>query len=234
MNTYQKASEVLKDVRYYWKSLQGKYYFWKSGFAVFYSPVKENPEYMLIGINPGGDKGAFDEERELKIRSEHEYFVETYPLARKMRALFEKAGLERELKESVKTNLIFFRSECFRKKKNCNDVWNNIEPNLRQTMESFCKEKILELIEIIKPRIILAESLYVFDRLLGMLHQKTQKLSDQFRFSKRGRLYQSFLFEDFYVRGIIGISHLTGSFLSHEEKLRLVELLENDSKVFLQ
>ena len=90
-----------------------------------YSPVSQNPQFMLIGINPGGDESCFDETRDSKIPLEHEYFKEDYRLAEIMRDILKQAGLKQELKQSVKTNLNFFRSKSEKQ-------WNEIEANLKK------------------------------------------------------------------------------------------------------
>ncbi|MDL1955774.1 MAG: hypothetical protein LWW95_01785 [Candidatus Desulfofervidus auxilii] len=239
MDVFEKAKEILDNVQRYWKELQDKYpeysSLWKSGFSVFYSPVSQNPQFMLIGINPGGDESCFDETRDSKIPLEHEYFKENYLLAKTMRYIFEKAGLEQELKQSVKTNLNFFRSKGEKQ-------WNEIEANLKKEIESFCEKRIKEFIEVAKPRVIFCEAFSVLERLLKILNQETSQLMIDYRSSKPSnrlyRLYQSFKFKDFYVNGIIGIPHPTGSVprlsKNEEEKRKIAELLKEDAKILLQ
>jgi len=239
MDVCEKAKEILDNVQRYWKGLQDKHpeysSLWKSGFSVFYSPVSQNPQFMLIGINPGGDESCFDETRDSKIPLEHEYFKENYHLAKTMRYIFKEAGLEQELKQSVKTNLNFFRSKGEKQ-------WNEIEANLKKEIESFCEKRIKEFIEVAKPRVIFCEAFSVLERLLKILNQETSQLMIDYRSSKPSdrlyRLYQSFKFKDFYVNGIIGIPHPTGSrpplSKKKEEKLKIAELLKKDAKILLQ
>ena len=239
MDVSEKAKEILDSVQKYWKGLQDKHpeysSLWKSGFSVFYSPVSQNPQFMLIGINPGGDERCFDETRDSKIPLEHEYFKENYPLAEIMRDIFKQAGLEQELKQSIKTNLNFFRSKGEKQ-------WNEIEANLKKEIESFCEKRIKEFIEVAKPRVIFCEAFSVLERLLKILNQETSQLRIAHRSSKPSnrlyRLYQSFKFKDFYVNGIIGITHPTGSrpplSKKNKEKCKIAELLKEDAKILLQ
>ena len=90
-----------------------------------------------------------------------------------------------------------------------------------------------------KPRVIFCEAFSVLERLLKILNQKTSQLMIAHRSSKpSNRLYQSFKFKDFYVNGIIGIPHPTGSVprlsKNEEEKRRIAELLKEDAKILLQ
>ena len=234
MDASEKAREILDSVQRYWKELQDKYpqysSLWRSGFSVFYSPVSQNPQFMLIGINPGGDERCFDETRDSKIPLEHEYFKEDYRLAEIMRDIFKGAGLEQELKQSVKTNLNFFRTKSKKQ-------WSEIEANLKKEIESFCEKRVKEFIDVAKPRVIFCEAFSVLERLLRVLNQETSQLMIDYRSSKASdRLYQSFKFKDFYVNGIIGIPHPTGSRprLSNEEKFRIAELLKKDARILLQ
>jgi len=187
---------------------------------------------MLIGINPGGDERCFDETRDSKIPLEHEYFKEDYPLAEIMRDIFKRAGLEQELRQSVKTNLNFFRSKS-------EEQWSEIDANLKKEIESFCEKRVKEFIDVVKPRVIFCEAFSVLERLLKILNQKTNQLRIAPRPSKRSdRLYQSFEFQDFYVNGIIGITHPTGSVPplseNEEERLKIAELLKKDASILLQ
>ena len=239
MDVSEKAKQILDSVQKYWKELQDKYpqysSLWRSGFSVFYSPVSQNPQFMLIGINPGGDERCFDETRDSKIPLEHEYFKEDYPLAEIMRDIFKRAGLEQELRQSVKTNLNFFRSKS-------EEQWSEIETNLKKEIESFCEKRVKEFIEVAKPRVIFCEAFSVLERLLKILNQETSQLRIAHRSSKPSdrlyRLYQSFEFKDFYVNGIIGITHPTGSrpplSKKNKEKCKIAELLKKDAKILLQ
>ena len=96
---------------------------------------------------------------------------------------------------------------------------------------------VKEFIDVAKPRVIFCEAFSVLERLLRVLNQETSQLMIDYRSPKASdRLYQSLKFKDFYVNGIIGIPHPTGSrpALSNEEKLRIAELLKKDAKILLQ
>ena len=102
-------------------------------------------------------------------------------------------------------------------------------------MELFCQKKVIEIIEMVKPRIILAEALSVLDKLLGTLGLSHRPVRVRQRFVASGRLYQSFSVDNSFTKGIIGISHLTGSIprISGEEKAEIARLLKEDRSIFL-
>lgn len=131
----------------------------RNGFRVFYSPVTIMPRLMILGFNPGGGPSSFNEEKACNLPDDHDYFPRTrdddYPLARRMREdLF--SGNQALLRESVKTNLIPFRS---RNK----DEWYRIEKKLRVELEEFSREVCREVVEVMKPRFVLLEGVQTFD-----------------------------------------------------------------------
>lgn len=121
------------------------------GYAIFYSPVRLNPFIALIGVNPGGGAESFDETTK-GPPTKHEYFREAYPMAEKMKRIFSAAGMLPELEESVKFNLLFFRS---REAKDIKD----------KHLIAYSREKALEILDFLKPKVIITEGFSVFDTL---------------------------------------------------------------------
>jgi hypothetical protein len=138
---------LYKETRQVWEN-HGKD---KRGYAIFYSPVKVSPFIALIGINPGGDEKSFDE-NEVDVPQKHQYLTDNYPLAVKMKTIFAAAGMLKDLEESVKFNLLFFRS------KEAHEIVN------KQLIE-YSIRKALEIIDHLKPKIIITEGFTVFDKL---------------------------------------------------------------------
>ncbi len=128
--------------------------------SVFYSPLRLKPKLMIIGDNPGGqisDKGLD------QIPTIHEYLVtdkdKTYKMACVMRDKVMKGEkLNYILRTSVKLNRMFFRT-----------------PNLKTfrafpkaiEMEKYCFNILEEIIKILQPKNILAESFGTFEVLCG-------------------------------------------------------------------
>jgi hypothetical protein len=149
------AEQICLDTQSIWaERLKGRYAGWESGFAVFFSPVIPNPRVLFIGQNPGGGPSDFDERRVVKPPPEHDYVAYNYALARKMKALLP-AGFE--LERTVKTNLNFFRSS------RTETLLPDAPAALRNELESFCHDKVLEIIRTLRPTVVLAEALQVFD-----------------------------------------------------------------------
>lgn len=127
------------------------------GYAIFYSPVIQNPKMMIIGYNPGGNKSSFDQNA-VSPPEVHEYETFDYRLARNMRTIFKHADLEKDLYASVKLNLIFFRSQRAKDVKADTGEW--------------CKSMVKEIITNLKPETIIAEGFATFDALLNLLQIK--------------------------------------------------------------
>src|SRR5438874_13767284 len=53
------AQKLTSEVYLTW---QTKYGYWENGFKVFYSPVKNQPNLLIIGYQPGGDQADFARE----------------------------------------------------------------------------------------------------------------------------------------------------------------------------
>jgi hypothetical protein len=56
----QWANGILKDTRKQWEGLKEQCDTLKDGFAVFYSSPRINPDLMVIGYNPAGNKKTLD------------------------------------------------------------------------------------------------------------------------------------------------------------------------------
>jgi len=133
-----------------------------NGFAIFYSPVIMNPTVALIGYNPGGDEELFDENN-IGVPQQNEYLTANYPLATKVRKIFEAGGLMWALTDSVKFNLIFFRS------KHEKD-FNN------KTMEEFCEQKVFDILKQLNPKYIITEGFKTYERLKKLLNANEERI----------------------------------------------------------
>jgi uracil-DNA glycosylase len=141
--------------------LKRQYPFWRAGFAIFYSPVEENARVVIVGANPGGDKdtSCFDEKEAARLPEVHDYFrTPDYPLARKMKDLFARAGREDLLRNSIKLNLNFFRS------RNTAE-WMTAPLAVRKEVESRCRSWVVQLVERIRPQVLLCEGMATYDTL---------------------------------------------------------------------
>lgn len=143
----------------------------KRGYAIFYSPVKYHPRFMIIGYNPGGGDKDFLPDK--CVQSEHDYKKSTYPLARNMRKIFEGTDLLDDLFESVKFNLIFFRSK------------NKKDLNYNDELIKFSLLKTTEIIKILNPEIIIAEGFGTFEEIINLYPNQCKEIHDSFYDKKR-------------------------------------------------
>ncbi len=124
------------------EDVEGLRYCWKSGFAVFYSPVQRQPDLMIMGFNPGGGPVDFNETDACKLPCKHSYMEENYRLAEQAKKLF--ANHEAMLTRSVKANLIPFRSRS-------TSAWYAIRDDLRfdwRHLVHRCAERLLRVFSL--------------------------------------------------------------------------------------
>jgi hypothetical protein len=214
MSLSEWGSNFIREVHLKWESFKGTNPLFDSGFSVFYSPLKISPKIMLIGFNPGGGPESFDLKNALTIPTKHDYFAEDYPLAKKMRAIFKNMNQEELLADSVKLNLIFFRTTDM-------EQWNQLEPLVRKDIEAFCIQKGKEAILHLKPKVILAEGIQTYLQLKRALDVK----ADDRIFESKGR--SLFIENKFNETKLLGIIHPSGARVSNEEWVLITDNLKN-------
>lgn len=214
MSLAEWGNNFVHDVYLKWESLKGTNTLFDSGFSVFYSPIKVCPKIMLIGFNPGGGPESFDLKKAISIPTEHDYFAEDYPLAKKMRTIFKNMNQEALLEDSVKLNLIFFRTTDM-------EQWNQLEPLVRKDIEAFCIKKVKEAILHLKPKVILAEGIQTYLQLKRAL---SIKAADKVFESKGRSLFIENKFDEIKLLGII---HPSGARVSNEEWALITDNLKN-------
>jgi len=206
------AEKITMDVYDAWKSK----FPWDPGFKVFYSPVYLKPQIVVVGHNPGGGEQAFTEDKQKFERGNfslplvHEYICENYPIAKKMRNFFE--GNLRLLETSVKFNLFFFRSKDI-------EELGKMDTKLKNEMKKFCYNKFLEIINFLKPKMIILEGLATYD----IINKNVVQFSSESNFviGKR-RLASMAMWGDIFVYGIV---HPTGCRIRRDEWNKLREKL---------
>lgn len=204
----QWAQEITIEVDKMWKD----HSFLKDGYAVFYSPVIANPRLLIVGFNPGGDHSSFDRRKASEVPEHHEYLTQNYAIAKKMRNLFQTIGKFSILEQSVKTNLLFFRSRSI-------SQWHEINPQVRNKLEQFCASKLREIIDVLRPQFILAEGIKTYTHLRALLSFEDEETVIK---SKNRTLFAAIQNQE---TTLIGIIHPTGARVSRIEwELIQVEL----------
>lgn len=206
------AENLQKEVYETWKT---KYSFWEFGFKVFYGPIKINPTVMIITHNPGEgvarflgeDKWRFDE-GDFSLPKVNAYIENDNKMAKRMKDFF-KDDLKL-LEKGVTFPLIFFRSRNI-------DEWKAIDDIIRTEMEEFCFSKVKQIVQLLKPKMILVHGMETYSRLkdiLGNFHEEIRFISnigDIIRKAKWGRIR------------MFGMIHPTGSRISNENWNKIKE-----------
>lgn len=195
---------------------------YKAGYAVLYSPVRLEPDLLLIGLNPGGDGTSFNGMKETlrSIDEPMEYWTyradKTYPLAGRTVALFGSIDQLDLLKRSVKINMNFFRST----------NWSSLPSAHRDE----CKMHAFRLLDQLHPKVIFCESLMVFDETCAHVRQSGQLSVIRAEVNRAGkRIYAAMKCQRAYNSVIIiGIKHLTGSWPSNADMNQMTDCLARD------
>lgn len=138
----QWALNLIRKINKDWKNIDS--------YSLFYSPVYFKPDLIIIGDNPGGT----EKNKQTELPFEHEYFAENYKIAKIMRdKIFKGAQLNLLLKNSVKINRIFIKSQKL-------SDFSKQENSL--ILSNYCFEMVEEIIEKLKPKSIFAESFGTF------------------------------------------------------------------------
>lgn len=176
------------------------------GFAIFYSPVKEDAKIAIIGYNPGGGSESFDI-KNAKEPEEHEYLSADYPMAKKMKKIFAEAGLD--LNDTIKFNLIFFRSR------------TAIEFNNKELIH-FSEQRVLKILNQLKPKLIITEGFATFERLIQLKRGITE---GQIEYNGKALMLKGSMERS--VR-LLGLRHPTGKFvhLSDDELIEAGKIIK--------
>ena len=123
------------------------------GFKILYGPPHQNAPILFIGDQPGGAVKDEKEDERFSWPNVCEYATETWHLAKNMRAMF---GLTL-LKDCVGVNTNFFRAPNVK-------TWQKIPAVVRNALEQFSREKLLEIIRITNPKQIVVIGLGTLDK----------------------------------------------------------------------
>ena len=136
----QAIQELYTTVAAYYSKLQTRLGAWDHGFRILYGPVDNSSSTLIVGFQPGGDRSHHKPEEHLRAPLGNDYLEASWKLATELRQIF---GME-FLAKSVGTNAVFFRSPNIAE-------WNKIDSRLRAEIGSFCRSKMQEMVETIKP-----------------------------------------------------------------------------------
>lgn len=197
-----------------WRGLEGQYPTWECRYSILYGPPITKPELMIIGSNPGFNASDLYDEEVLTWPGKNEYLAKDWPLAVRLRSLFESAGIPDALAQSVRTNRLFFKSKSLGRHPT-RLGWQDNPASIRQDLEAYCSAECEKLMAILRPRCVLALGLGVFDQVVDVSESQIKGTGGR-RIAASG-----------FASGIpvLGIIHPTGARVSNLEWQRVVEWL---------
>jgi hypothetical protein len=134
------------------------------GCEVYFSPLIENSDLMLIGINPGA--GFYKQYKEIVqsfVPIQHTYDESSYTLANEVKWVFNKLGKESILKNTFKTNYYYWATE---NEKELDMLFRALPHDLMGEIESKAQEWIKMLVDEINPKLIICEGIKSFRKFL--------------------------------------------------------------------
>jgi len=139
------------------------------GTMILYSNLIDNPDFMFIGINPGA--GYYNETNNIEKRidfrpiNEFEYVTSEgenwdYSLAKETRDVFKKSKYYNKFSRSVKTNVIFTSTHNI---VDYEKLYSLLIEEYEINMYQYAKKWIIELIGMVKPKVIICEGAKAFN-----------------------------------------------------------------------
>lgn len=182
-------------------------------------PPIYRPDIFIVSLQgAGGDRTVHTRWPEHQL-----YDNDTYHLGRALRRLFENLRAHPLLAASTGAPLIFFQSPSV-------GEWNKLNRIWRRRLEQFSKEKLFKLISLSQPKLVITIGINVFDQLASKSGRESG--SHMFRTSlKNHRLYARGSLDQ---TPVVGMSHLTGSQLSHKEVSDIQKYLAEDLDRFVR
>ena len=209
------------EVQQYWESKQRLLP--RTGelkFGIFYSPVRHQPALMIIGANPG-----FDSDDDTKAPPSTNLFYDfgkrnekEWKITTELRKRFQLASRTEMLRESVVTNLLFFKSRCLGKHRTTHQGWcDNGNAKVRREIEDYCQTKMVQIVNRVDPMRILVLGLTTWDKLTeGEVSRVTRRTNGRGRVAVAGTLWN---------RSALAIIHPTGAWISDDERFKIGVLL---------
>jgi hypothetical protein len=177
------------------------------GCQLLFSPLLERPKILLIGFNPGGGYYNWHDRivGEFQPMKALEYYLNTHPLAEQTKSLFHLAGREEDLKNhTVKTNFYYWATNNVAE---FNRLMKLLPQELSNKIFRFSRVWTKQLIDTLKPELILAEGFKAFDEVAVLFPQKSQILKKE-------------TLKSFYSSGgikVLGYKRNQGSIIRKEE-----------------
>lgn len=135
------------------------------GIQLYFSPLKES-EVLFIGINPGAGYSKYygRNVKRLKPLKKFEYNGQKYYLATQTKRVFRELGLRKQFSNAVKINQFPFAT------RNEKDLKYLLEKyGQEHKLYYISKQFVLQVINDVKPKLVICEGKSSFDRLKKLL-----------------------------------------------------------------
>ncbi|MBZ9631625.1 hypothetical protein LB465_12615 [Salegentibacter sp. LM13S] len=145
------------------------------GCQLLYSPLIQKPKILLIGFNPGG--GYFKHHGYIAENFEPmtamEYYLNKHSLGEQTKDLFRQAGREEDLEnQTVKTNFYYWATDNVA---DFNKLLKLLPEELSQKIFHQGRIWTKQLIDCLRPEIIVAEGFKAYDELAVLFSDKLEE-----------------------------------------------------------
>ncbi|MDT0688759.1 hypothetical protein RM549_03130 [Salegentibacter sp. F188] len=147
------------------------------GCQLLFSPLLQRPKILLIGFNPGGGyykhHGSIVEN--LEPMQAMEYYLNRHILGEQTKELFRQAGREEHLQHAtVKTNFYYWATDNVA---DFNRLLKLLPEELSREIFHFARVWTKQLIDGLRPEMIMAEGFKAYDEIAVLFPQKLQEES---------------------------------------------------------
>jgi hypothetical protein len=179
------------------------------GFSILNGPAQYRPQLMILGANGGfghkDDKPHFEASPPLVSSSGNT----DWPLASRLRAMFDGWGLGQILNSSIQSNFLFFSSSAVSRAADSRGYrWQDLPEKLRTELEGFCLREIKGYVEVSEPKCLLVLGTQTFDRHADNVSTVIMDKSKRRRLLLQGRVFG---------RPALAILHPTGARVANED-----------------
>jgi hypothetical protein len=195
---YNKTSEIYDE----YKTRLAPYDF---GYKVLYGPPISHTPVLFVGDQPGGNIRDEKPNERFSWPEKCEYATESWALATKMQKMFGSEFLS----HCVGVNANFFRSPKA-------EVWRCVPKQVRDELEQFSVAQLLNLIDAIDPRLIVAIGTATLEKLTPtepVLYGTKNRV-----LAKTGKIG---------VRQAYSVLHLSGAHISMQDRASIADFVKD-------
>ena len=149
------------------------------GCQLLFSPLFDRPKILLFGFNPGGGYYSWHGRivEEFQPLQELEYYLNSHPLGEQTKTLFREAGREEDLRyHTAKTNFYYWATDNVA---DFNRLLKFLPEELSQKIFHQARVWTKQLIDGMRPEMIIAEGLKAYEELAVLFPQRLQEESSE-------------------------------------------------------